>query len=87
MAANWPSAQNLDAIGCPTLLVTSKTDIADSDKLTVMHVPACGDLILRGIVDIFAAQLLAAELSDAAGLTDVKFRYKQSDTKIVDQAA
>ena len=80
-------AQNLDEIGCPTLLVTSKTDIADSGKLTVVHVPACGDLILRGIVDIFTAQLLAAELSDAAGLTDVKFRYKQSDTKIVDQAA
>ena len=80
-------AQNLDGIGCPTLLVTSNTDIADTGKLTVVHVPACKDLILRGIIDIFTAQLLAAELSDAAGLTDVKFRYKQSDTKIVDQAA
>jgi glucosamine--fructose-6-phosphate aminotransferase (isomerizing) len=29
-----------------------------------------------------AAQLLAAELSDAAGLTDVKFRYPQADTKV-----
>ena len=27
-----------------------------------------------------AAQLPAAELFDAAGLTDVKFRYKMSDT-------
>ena len=50
----------------------------------MVHVPACDDLVLRGIIDIFTAQLLAAELSDAAGLTDVKFRYKQSDTKIVD---
>jgi len=29
--------------------------------------------------------LLAAGLSDAAGLTDVKFRYKQSDTRITDE--
>lgn len=79
-------AENLNDIGCPALLVTSNTDISDSGKLTVVHVPASDDLVLRGIIDIFTAQLLAAELSDAAGLTDVKFRYKQSDTKIVDQA-
>ncbi|TYR34240.1 SIS domain-containing protein [Mesorhizobium microcysteis] len=80
-------AENLNDIGCPALLVTSNTDISDSGKLTVVHVPASDDLVLRGIIDIFTAQLLAAELSDAAGLTDVKFRYKQSDTKIVDQAS
>jgi glucosamine--fructose-6-phosphate aminotransferase (isomerizing) len=79
-----PLAENLNDIGCPTLLVTSDTSISDKGKLTVVHVPACDDLVLRGIIDIFTAQLLAAELSDAAGLTDVKFRYKQSDTKIVD---
>ena len=33
-------AKNLDEIGCPTLLVTSNTDIADTSKLTVVHVPA-----------------------------------------------
>jgi glucosamine--fructose-6-phosphate aminotransferase (isomerizing) len=77
-------AENLNEIGCPTLLVTSDTGISDHGTLTVVHVPACDDLVLRGIVDIFSAQLLAAELSDAAGLTDVKFRYKQTDTKILD---
>jgi glucosamine--fructose-6-phosphate aminotransferase (isomerizing) len=80
-------AQNLDEIGCPALLITSNTEIRDTGKLTVVNVPASDDLILRGIIDILTAQLLAAELSDAAGLTDVKFRYKQSDTKILDQAA
>ena len=79
-------AQNLNDIGCPTLLVTSNTGISDTGKLTVVHVPSSEDLIMRAIIDIFTAQLLAAELSDAAGLTDVKFRYKQSDTKIVDPA-
>jgi glucosamine--fructose-6-phosphate aminotransferase (isomerizing) len=80
-------ARNVNEIGCPALLVTSNTDIVDTGKLTVVHVPASDNLILRGIVDIFAAQILAAELSDAAGLTDVKFRYRQSDTKIVDPEA
>ena len=69
-------------IGCPAALVTSKTDLNDKGKLTVINVPAGENLILRGIIDIFPAQILAAELSDAAGLTDVKFRYTQSDTKI-----
>lgn len=77
-----PLAENLDAIGCPAVLVTSRTDVHDRGKLTVIHVPASENLILRGIIDILPAQILAAELSDAAGLTDVKFRYKQSDTKI-----
>ena len=80
-------AENLDAIGCPTLLVTSNPYVRDKGVLTVVTVPTSDDLVLRGIIDIFTAQLLAAELSDAAGLTDVKFRYKQSDTKILDQAA
>ncbi|WP_395541499.1 hypothetical protein [Neotabrizicola sp. sgz301269] len=36
----------------------------------------------QAVLDILAPQLLAATLSDALGLTDVKFRYRQSDTKI-----
>ena len=36
---------------------------------------------------ICAPQLFAAELSDAAGLTDTKFRYRMSDTKVPDLAA
>jgi|GEM_PF-4323430 len=34
------------------------------------------------MIDTLLAQLLAAELSDAAGLTDAKFRYPQKDTKL-----
>lgn len=75
-------AQQLDQIGCPVLLVTSRDDVQDSGVLTVIRVPAQENRIARGIVDILSAQLLAAELSDAAGLTDTKFRYRQTDTKI-----
>lgn len=75
-------AQQLDQIGCPTLLVTSNEAATDGERLTVLPVPKFENRIQQGIVDIFSAQLFAAELSDAAGLTDVKFRYKQDDTKI-----
>ncbi|WAP68518.1 SIS domain-containing protein [Jiella pelagia] len=80
-------AHQLDAIGCPALLITSETGIADGKTLTVLTIPQSEDRVLQAIYDIFAPQLLAATLSDAAGLTDTKFRYKQSDTKIEDPTA
>ncbi|MCE7027696.1 SIS domain-containing protein [Jiella avicenniae] len=79
-------ARQLDEIGCPALLITGETGIADGKTLTVIDVPKSQDRVLQAIYDIFAPQLLAATLSDAAGLTDTKFRYKQSDTKILDPA-
>ncbi|WP_225025999.1 SIS domain-containing protein [Xinfangfangia pollutisoli] len=75
-------AQHLQKIGCPALLVTTAEGVAEGDLLTVIKVPAVENRIAQGIIDIFAAQLLAAELSDAAGLTDTKFRYRMSDTKV-----
>ena len=59
-----------------------RADVADGDLLTVIKVPKADNLIAQGILDIFAAQLLAAVLSDAAGLTDTTFRYRMSDTKV-----
>ncbi|TIP13063.1 SIS domain-containing protein [Mesorhizobium sp.] len=75
-------AEQLDGLGCPVVLITANGDIDDKGKLTVLRVPAEENRIARGILDIMVAQLLAAELSDAAGLTDTKFRYRQTDTKI-----
>ena len=75
-------AEHLGRIGCPTLLVTTAEDISDHGLLTVVKVPKADNLIAQGILDIFTAQLFAAELSDAAGLTDTKFRYRMSDTKV-----
>ncbi len=75
-------ARQLQDIGCPALLVTTKTDVAEGPLLTVISVPAHQNVIAQGILEILTAQLLAAELSDAAGLTDAKFRYPQTDTKI-----
>lgn len=75
-------AHQLDRIGCPVLLVTAREQIDDQGVLTVIRVRARENRIARGILDILPAQLLAAELSDAAGLTDTKFRYPQTDTKL-----
>jgi glucosamine--fructose-6-phosphate aminotransferase (isomerizing) len=75
-------ARQLQEIGCPVLLVTTRADVAEGPLLTVMTVPAQKSAVAQGILDILTAQLLAAELSDAAGLTDTKFRYPQTDTKI-----
>ena len=75
-------AQDLDAIGIPTLLVTSSDAAQSGDKLTVIKVPAYDSVAAQAIIDILVPQLLAATLSDAVGLTDTKFRYRQSDTKI-----
>ncbi|WP_119270228.1 SIS domain-containing protein [Taklimakanibacter deserti] len=75
-------ARQLNKIGCPALLVTANPDVEDEGLLTVIQVPAQENRIVRGIIDILSAQLLASELSDAAGLTDTKFRYPQTDTKL-----
>jgi glucosamine--fructose-6-phosphate aminotransferase (isomerizing) len=75
-------AQQLQDIGCPVLLVTAHEGIEEGPLLTVIQIPQQENLISRSILDILAAQLLAAELSDAARLTDTKFRYPQTDTKI-----
>jgi glucosamine--fructose-6-phosphate aminotransferase (isomerizing) len=75
-------AQQLQDIGCPVLLVTAHEGIKEGPLLAVMQIPQQESLIARAILDILTAQLLAAELSDAAGLTDTKFRYPQTDTKI-----
>lgn len=75
-------AQDMTEIGCAVLLITQETKVRDEGNLRVAHVPAVGDLVQQEVLNILPAQLLAAQLSDQAGLTDVKFRYRQTDTKI-----
>ncbi len=80
-------ARHLERIGCPALLVTTAEGVEDGELLTVIRVPQSDNLIAQGILDIFVPQLLAAQLSDAAGLTDTKFRYRMSDTKVPEATA
>lgn len=75
-------AHQIEKIGVPALLITTDTSVADGELLTVIQVPKLGNQIAQGILNILAPQLFAAELSDAAGLTDVRFRYRMQDTKV-----
>lgn len=79
-------AHHVEKIGCPVLLITTDASVKDGELLTVLTIPKQDNLIAQGILNIFAPQLLAAELSDAAGLTDTKFRYRMSDTKVPEPA-
>jgi len=75
-------AHQVEKIGCPVLLVTTDASVKDGDLLTVITVPKQSNQIAQGILNILAPQLFAAELSDAANLTDTKFRYRMNDTKV-----
>ncbi|TPJ64821.1 sugar isomerase [Mesorhizobium sp. B2-7-1] len=75
-------AQDMAGFGCPSVLITRRTDIAATEKLAVIVIPALGNAIADGILEIIALQMIVADLQDAAGLTDITFRYRQTDTKL-----
>lgn len=75
-------AQDVAAYGCPSVLITSRSDVADAENLVVLRVPETLNRLAGGILDIIAAQIVVGEMQDAAGLTDITFRYRQTDTKL-----
>ncbi|MDQ0392929.1 SIS domain-containing protein [Labrys monachus] len=75
-------AEDVAAFGCPSVLVTSRTDRASGENLVVIQVPDLDNEIADAILQIVAAQLVVGEMQDAAGLTDITFRYRQTDTKL-----
>ncbi|MBN9334545.1 sugar isomerase [Devosia sp.] len=74
-------AQDMSEIG-PAVLVTSRTDIASTDRLVVLQVPETDNEIAAAILDIVAIQMIIGDMQDAAGLTNITFRYRQTDTKL-----
>jgi glucosamine--fructose-6-phosphate aminotransferase (isomerizing) len=75
-------ARDVAAFGCPAVLITSRTDLPAAENLTVVSVPASGNAIADAVIEIVAAQQIVAEMQDAAGLTNITFRYRQTDTKL-----
>ena len=75
-------AQDLAGFGIAAVLVTTRSDVRDTDKLVVIQVPALGHGLADAIVQSVPAQLLTAELMEAAGLPVCEFRYRQTDTKL-----
>ena len=74
-------AQDMSEIG-PAVLVTSRTDVASTDRLVVLQVPETDNEIAAAILDIVAIQMIVGDMQDAAGLTNITFRYRQTDTKL-----
>jgi fructoselysine-6-P-deglycase FrlB-like protein len=75
-------ARDVAGFGCPTVLITHRTDIEAERNLTVITVPATGNGLADAILHVLPVQLMVADLADAAGLTGVGFRYRQTDTKL-----
>jgi glucosamine--fructose-6-phosphate aminotransferase (isomerizing) len=75
-------AQDVAGFGCPSVLITRRTDFAATERLAVIAIPALGNAMADGILEIIALQMIVADMQDAAGLTDITFRYRQTDTKL-----
>jgi fructoselysine-6-P-deglycase FrlB-like protein len=74
-------AQDLAGFGIPSVLVTTRSDIADADNLVVISVPDFGSQIGNAVLQALPVQLFIATLSEEAGLPVCNFRYRQTDTK------
>ncbi len=75
-------AYDVASFGCPTVLITHRTDVKAEGNLTVIAAPATGNGLADAILHILPVQLIVADLADAAGLTGAGFRYRQTDTKL-----
>lgn len=75
-------AQDVAALGCPSVLVTRRTDVAPADRLVLISIPVLDNAIADAILEIIAIHLIVGDMQDAAGLTDIVFRYRQTDIKL-----
>lgn len=75
-------ARDTSALGCPTLLLTSRTDVASSDDLTVLTLPQTGSPLGAAVLQILPIQLLGWAMAEMRGLPVDGFRRHQDDTKL-----
>lgn len=74
-------AQDVSSLGCPTLLVTTRSDVAAGRGLHVLTLPSVSPLA-TAVLQILPVQALAWKLARARGLAVDGFRYHQDDTKL-----
>jgi fructoselysine-6-P-deglycase FrlB-like protein len=75
-------AAEVSGLGCPTLLITTRTDVPTADDLTVLTLPDAGTPLGQAVLQILPIQALAWRLADDRGLKVDGFRYHQDDTKL-----
>lgn len=74
-------AKDTNALGCPTLLVTSLAEVGPAEQLFVARLPKVAGLAAT-VLQILPLQQLASELARAHGLLGGVFRNHQEDTKL-----
>lgn len=75
-------AQDTSELGCPTLLITTRTDIPSSETLTVLTLPRASSPLAQAVLEILPLQQLGWAVASARGLAVDGFRYHQHDTKL-----
>ena len=74
-------AADMPGFGIPSVLVTCATEVPPGPNV-VIKVPDAGNEAAQAILDIVAVQMIVGVMQDAANLTDITFRYRQTDTKL-----
>lgn len=75
-------ARDVSTLGCPTLLLTTRTDVPASAQLTVLTLPAAPAPLGQTVLQILPIQLLGWSIAQRRGLPVDGFRYHQDDTKL-----
>jgi len=75
-------ARDVSALGCPTLLVTSRADVDPEGLLHVVRIPETASPLAAAALQILPVQVLAWALAEGRGLAVDGFRYHQDDTKL-----
>ncbi|MBC6458363.1 SIS domain-containing protein [Actinomadura sp. HBU206391] len=75
-------AQDVRALGCPTILITTREDVRDTAGLTVVRLPRVRSPLARAVLEILPIQLLGWSVASRRGLRVDGFRHRQHDTKL-----
>ena len=74
-------ARDTAALGCPTLLLTTRDDVEDADGLTVLRLPRAASALGQAVLQMLPLQQLGWAVAEERGLTVDGFRHQQDDTK------
>jgi fructoselysine-6-P-deglycase FrlB-like protein len=75
-------ASDVSALGCQTLLLTTRSDVDESDNLAVLPLSRATSTLGQAILQILPFQALAWRLARDRGLLVDGFRYHQDDIKL-----
>lgn len=75
-------ARDTSALGCPTLLVTTREDVEAAANLSVLRLPVAVSPLALAVLQILPIQLLGWWVAQRRGLAVDGFRYHQDDIKL-----